>query len=181
MKLLNRIQRLRLPRAKKSSSAKSVQSSCSTLTDNESIASSSSSSCFETAEELAGDYLTNLRSRFQEHVGILLSQEEQDDEDSLSSLQWANYWIQEETEFLSHHDQSLQMRSDIHFQQSYLRWRKERVLNFLWKLCRDESNMTIQQIEQAFETFVNREIRLLELHAVKYICCSSRTPFVSAE
>lgn len=174
MKLANRIQRLRPylrpRRSKHTLKTPTIHPSCS-LT----AADSFDSSFYEeeeSAEELAGAYLTHLRQRFQGHLQLLTSAEED------SSLHWANYWIQEETAFIKHHEQLLGMKSggSAHFQKSYLRWRKERVLDFLWRLCRDESNMTLEQVEQMFGSFVDREAALLRLHVVNYICYSIAAP-----
>lgn len=167
MKLVNRIQRLRplRPRRAKHTLKTTIHPSCS-LTAADSFESSYEE---ESAEELAGAYLTHLRQRFQGHLQLVSSSEED------SSLHWANYWIQEETAFIKHHEQVLGSGS-AHFQQSYLRWRKERVLDFLWRLCRDESNMTLAQVEQMFVSFVDREAVLLRLHVVNYICYSIAAP-----
>lgn len=97
-----------------------------------------------------------LRHRFQDHLCKLC------DQDEPASLRSANYWIQEENERLMNNECALQ-KSNFRLQR-YLRWRKERVLNFLQMLCRDEKNMSRQELGTVLYSFAVREDRLLQQH-----------------
>lgn len=126
------------------------------------------SPCGETSdkfvEQLMLEYISGMRNRLEAY----LSSESTCDE------AWASVWIQEEACLEVSHTKAMTKlcrsnRSGRIF--TYLCERKERVLDFLWSICRDATNSTLQKCEllQALDTFTYREERILHLYTVKFI------------
>jgi hypothetical protein len=124
-----------------------------------------------TVEELVTDYLHYLQGSFEGHLVGLSSK------GTPQQHQWATFWLQEEARVETHHDEALAMLGDAKQTRirSYLDNRKERILNFLWSLCRDAMDEDDQtSVEHVFSAFVEREEQLMKLYLVGYIQSSSK-------
>mmetsp|Transcript_7997 Transcript_7997/g.12241 ORF Transcript_7997/g.12241 Transcript_7997/m.12241 type:complete len:229 (+) Transcript_7997:1750-2436(+) len=89
---------------------------------------------------------------------------------------WANVWIEEEHCLEVVHAEAVKKvapssSSSMHIL-IYLCERKERVLNFLWSICRDATDTkNNNKLREALNHFTRREERLLHLYTVKFIYC----------
>mmetsp|Transcript_7171 Transcript_7171/g.10470 ORF Transcript_7171/g.10470 Transcript_7171/m.10470 type:complete len:80 (+) Transcript_7171:370-609(+) len=63
---------------------------------------------------------------------------------------------------------------------TYLSERKDRVLDFLWSICRDASDVVTrnEELRQAIQQFTYREERILQLYTVKFIRANDRVNLV---
>jgi hypothetical protein len=127
-----------------------------------------------TVEELVTDYLHYLQDRFESHlVGLSNS----NSTTTPQQHQWATFWLHEEAHVEVHHEDALAMLNEKQIRiRSYLDNRKERILNFLWSLCRDAMDDDDNQAPPAhvFRAFCEREEQLMKLYLVGYIQSSSK-------
>lgn len=122
-----------------------------------------------TMEELVTDYLQYLQDRFERHiVGLSTPTIPQ-------QHQWATFWLHEEAHVEAHHEEAVAMLTNDQTRiRSYLDNRKERILNFLWSLCRDAMDDDNDDQTHVFHSFVDREEQLMKLYLVGYIQSSSK-------
>lgn len=93
-------------------------------------------------------------------------------------IDWPSFWEQEEKMVNRHHNVVLLKTTAVQQQHrivSYLDGRRDRLLDFLWSVCRDAPSCaeaalyTLQQLER-------RETKLRKLHTAQFISSSGTLP-----
>mmetsp|Transcript_4301 Transcript_4301/g.4973 ORF Transcript_4301/g.4973 Transcript_4301/m.4973 type:complete len:177 (+) Transcript_4301:55-585(+) len=120
-----------------------------------------------TIEDVVLNYLTSLQERFDAlftSSSPPLQQQEQ---------LWANVWVHEEALMEANHDEAMALDLPSHKLPTYLTERKERVLDFLWSICRDASVTNMDELRRIIQMFAFREEKILQLYTIKFISCRS--------
>jgi hypothetical protein len=110
-------------------------------------------------EEIVAAYLLHFRNRFNNYLGR-----------SDNDTRWDEVWAVEGALLEANHLDALAAATTDRTT-AYLDRRKERVLDFVWCMCRDASQTKCQEMRQVFDVFIEREERILKLYMVSYIEC----------
>ena len=120
----------------------------------------------QSIEEIVASYLHHFQKRFNNYL-----------DRSGKDTRWDEVWVMEGTLLEANHLDALAAATTDRTK-VYLDRRKERVLDFVWCMCRDASQSNCQEMKQILNVFVEREERISRLYMVSYIECiysSSRT------
>ena len=112
-----------------------------------------------TIEEIVTAYYLSFQQRFNDY----LDRCEKD-------TRWDEVWVVEGALLEANHLDALAAVTNDRTK-IYLERRKERVLDFVWCMCRDAFQTKHGEMKDAFDVFIQREERNLKLYMVSYIEC----------
>ena len=110
-------------------------------------------------EEIVRTYLLNFHKRFHDYL-------DRSDMDT----RWDEVWVVEAALLEANHVAALTAATTDRTKR-YLTRRKERILDFVWCMCRDSPRHECREMRESIEAFSRNEERILELYVVSYIKC----------
>lgn len=110
-------------------------------------------------EEIVQAYLVNFQKRFYSYL-------DRSDMDT----RWDEVWVAEVALLEANHAEALSAATSDRTKR-YLTRRKERILDFVWCMCRDSPRHECREMRESIEAFARKEERILGLYVVSYIEC----------